>query len=172
MKRMSNTLTLQPISSRITALVIVLFSLLSAGCGLNEQERTVSEVNGAIRSVEETGSGVAAAIAAQEGTEGTRDVERLSEAVQTYMASVDELNAHMRELTEVMPAMNEHIRGEFMPKAEEAATACQQALDLLQNSEQVDDVVLRDAITRLGVCIDQYAHSVTRVSTMYSQVSD
>jgi hypothetical protein len=98
-------------------------------------------------------------------------VTELTSSVENYLNAVDDLNGAIRHLADVMPEMNDHVRSEFMPKAEEAAQACQQALDLIQGNEQADDVVLRNAITKLGVCIDQYAKTVTGVSTAYGQIA-
>lgn len=174
MKRMTSSVKLQSMSGRITALVFVLFSLVSLfGCGLNDQERAVAQVNVAIKGVDAAGNKVAAAISAQEGEEdGQRDIPRLRDSVREYLEAVDTLNGHIRALADVIPAMNDHIRSEFMPSSEKAARDCQKALDLIDRDEPVDDVVLREAITQIGACIDQYAVAVTEVSTRYGQVSE
>lgn len=169
MRTTSNTAN----SYRWTILWIALTAWFFTACGIgSSKDRSVSEANAAIIEVDRAGSDIAEAIARLSDSDETpRDLSALREAGAAYLTATEHLNGALRGMAVVHKDLESYIEGEFLVSAEKSVSDCQTALASL-NREDLDDPSLRDAITRIGRCIDRYARSVDGVSKAYSEISE
>lgn len=160
-------------SHRWAILWIVLTTWLLSACGLNSnKDRAVADANAAIIEVDHAGATIAEAIAKlADQDDGTRDLGALRDAGAAYLTATEHLNGAIRSMSSIHQSLQTYIENDFLVEAESAISDCQTALATL-NGHDIDDPSLRNAITRLGRCIDRYARSVDGVSKAYSEISD
>lgn len=151
--------------------VFLVFAACLAGCGLGERERAVTETNEAIQVVQQAIVEVAELINELPDRSLERaDLEPLRESLVRYQGHAEALNASVRTLGTHFDALQTYLRDTFRPAAEDAATRCQQALDVLNNEASTDDDYTR-ALTSIGLCLDRYATAVSNVSAEYSRLA-
>lgn len=158
-------------SRSVLNIVLLLLVTLATGCGLSEREKSVARANSAIERVEAAAGRVADAIAGIAEAPEQRDLVPLTSAIRGYQEAMDSTNVAMRELAASVTGLRDFVDETFRTEAENAATACQEALDAL-GSDAPDDAAIRRSITRVGLCIDRYSAAVTNVSTEYSRVQN
>ena len=144
--------------------------LVLAGCGLNERERLVADTNAHIRVVEEQGQAVAEAIAAlTDLPAGPESFQGVIDSVRTYRAALDELNGLVERLGALDPeGLAPYVTAEFGPAALQAAEDCDGAVADL-GREDATDAHWREALARVGRCIEHYGEAVDGVAREHAQ---
>mgnify|MGYP002619637743 CR=1 FL=1 len=155
--------------TRLLTTLLLLLTGLTAACGLSERERTVSEANQAIDAVFHASRDVAHRVGDIQDDAASPDAFRpLILAVERYLGRVEALNAALRAVSETIPELQGHLEGEFLPAAEQAIGACEDAMRTLNQERAATDDYQR-AVARVGLCMERYAAAVTRMAQAYQR---
>jgi len=150
---------------------LVTLTFLVTACGLSEREKTVADTNAQIETVYQRSEELARAIyELPEEPTGPESFGSVNTAYRSYREEVERLNVLIHRLGGLIPELNEHLRTQFDPTAEEALTRCDAAVSVFEEPAATE-ADYQEALTVMCLCIERYANAVTAVSQAYARLA-